>query len=627
MGVIKFNINSKIFYEDNEYIIKSYPSVDKVLLKQNISPYKEIIVKVNDLIKDSKNANDPEKSQVEYEDKALDKANEKYKIIKPLLEMENRTAKDVEKRAKKFKKGIATLYRWIETFERYGTVSSLAGNRQNCGAKGKSRLPQETEDIINTIINEVYLDEQQLPFSNIYNVIVNECKKEDVQIPGKGAIRHRINNISPKLIAKHRKNLNVRETRGMTGKFPEVKLPLDIIQIDHTKVDVILVDEETREEIGRPFITVAIDMYSRMIYGFYISLNAPSYFSVGQCFLNAVLPKDDFLNQHEVKGEWPVYGLPRKIHMDNGKDFRSISLHGFCSEFGIEDIYRPVARPEFGGAVERVIGTFMKKTHELPGSTFSNIFEKGKYKSDKKAAVTVSELEKWYVDFIVNVYHKTVHSSLGMTPEEKFYQGLLGVGDEKEIPFLPIVPADTIKFRMSLLPKIKRSVQKNGITIDYVTYFSEALRKWIIPSQYKKLKPNLINEVECRRDPRDISKIYVYDEDIKEYIIIPYADIRKPTMDLSELRRSISEAKKVITGRELEPHDIFEAYERLNQYILDAKKETKTVRRQKSTKIHQKKTLEYESKVLDINPKKESKLNLTKQLDEEDDGYDIYPIG
>jgi putative transposase len=627
MGVIKFKINSKIFYEDNEYIIKSYPSVDKVLLKQNTSPYKEIIVKVNDLIKDSKNANEPEKSQVEYEDKALDKATEKYKIIKPLLEIENRTAKDVEKRAKRFKKGIATLYRWIETFEKYGTVSSLAGNRQNCGAKGKSRLPQETEDIINTIINEVYLDEQQLPFSNIYNVIVNECKKEKVQIPGKGAIRHRINNISPKLIAKHRKNLNVRETRGMTGKFPEVKLPLDIIQIDHTKVDVILVDEETREEIGRPFITVAIDMYSRMIYGFYISLNAPSYFSVGQCFLNAVLPKDDFLNQHEVKGEWPVYGLPRKIHMDNGKDFRSISLHGFCSEFGIEDIYRPVARPEFGGAVERVIGTFMKKTHELPGSTFSNIFEKGKYKSGKKAAVTVSELEQWYVDFIVNAYHKTVHSSLGMTPEEKFYQGLLGVGDEKEIPFLPIVPADTIKFRMSLLPKIKRSVQKNGITIDYITYFSEALRKWIIPSQYKKLKPNLINEIECRRDPRDISKIYVYDEDIKEYIIIPYADIRKPAMDLTELRRSISEAKKTITGRELEPHDIFEAHERLNQYILDAKKETKTVRRQKSTKIHQKKTLEYESKVLDINPKKGSKLNLTKQLDEEDDGYDIYPIG
>lgn len=180
MGVIKFNINSKIFYEDYEYIIKSYPSADKVLLKQRNSPYNEIIIKVNDLIKDSKNANEPEKSQVEYGDKALDKANEKYEIIKPLLEMEKRTAKDVEKRAKKFKKGMATLYRWIETFEKFGTVSSLAGNRENCGGKGKSRFPQETEEIINTIINEVYLDDQQLPFSNIYNVIANECKKFNV---------------------------------------------------------------------------------------------------------------------------------------------------------------------------------------------------------------------------------------------------------------------------------------------------------------------------------------------------------------------------------------------------------------------------------------------------------------
>ena len=82
------------------------------------------------------------------------------------------------------------------------------------------------------------------------------------------------------------------------------------------------------------------------------------------------------------------------------------------------------------------------------------------------------------------------------------------------------------------------------------------------------------------------------------------------------------------TGRELEPHDIFEAHERLNQYILNAKKETKSVRRQKSTKKHQEKTMEYESKVLDVTPKSQSKLNLEKQFNEEDDSdYEIYPIG
>ena len=99
-------------------------------------------------------------------------------------------------------------------------------------------------------------------------------------------------------------------------------------------------------------------------------------------------------------------------------------------------------------------------------------------------------------------------------------------------------------------------------------------------------------------------------------------------MNLTELRKSISEAKKAITGRELEPHDIFVAHERLNQYILDAKKETKSVRRQKSTKKHQEKTMEYESKVLDVTPKSEPKVNLKKQFNEEDDSdYEIYPIG
>ena len=77
-------------------------------------------------------------------------------------------------------------------------------------------------------------------------------------------------------------------------------MPLDIIQIDHTKVDVILVDDETRKPIGRPFITVAIDVYSRMILVLYI-LEAPSYFSVGQCLLNAILPKDDFIKNMELK--------------------------------------------------------------------------------------------------------------------------------------------------------------------------------------------------------------------------------------------------------------------------------------------------------------------------------------
>jgi len=629
-NIISFDIGSNIFYDDKEYVIKAYSSPNELLLKKLNAPYNEKIVKVNDLIKEPKNIEPRTKELVDTPSKELGIAQERFSIIEPLLQLENRTASDVKKVAEEHKIGIATVYRWINKYEKYKTVSALSSNREYCGGKGKSRLSESVNTIIDNIIQDKFLNKQEYPLQDIYDEIVYKCNNVNLTPPSKNTIRNRINDIHPKIIAKNRKGLKVNETRGMPNKFPDVKMPLDIIQIDHTKVDVILVDEETREPIGRPFITVAIDVYSRMIYGFYISYEAPSFFSVGQCILNAILPKDDLLKKYNVEGEYPLYGLPRKIHMDNGKDFRSVSLHNFCQEFRIEDIYRPVARPEFGGAVERVIGTHMQNMKVVNGTTRSNIFEKGKYNSEKEAVMTIAQLEEWYLDLIINHYHKSTHNSLGLTPEEKFYQGLYGVGKEKSIPFLPSVPADTLKLRMALLPEIKRSVQKNGITIDYITYFSETLRKWIIPSQYKKLKPNLKSEVICRRDPRDISKIYVYDEDIKNYIVVPYADIRKPKMNLSELREAISEAKKEVTGRELEPHDIFEAKERLRQRVEEAKRETKSVKRKKSSKKHQDRTLEMEKERIDYKDKtiRNSTYTLNDiSKDEDDDGYDIYPIG
>jgi putative transposase len=629
-NVIKFDIGSSVYYGEFEYIIKGYPSATEILIKKTIKPFNEKIVTINNIINNPKNIK-VQKELVDLPQEKIDTSNEKYQIIEPLLKLKNRTAKDVKKVAKKHNKGVATLYRWINTFEEYGTTSALASKRENCGGKGKSRLDESVDTIINNVIEELYLNRLQYPLQDIYEKIINMCENMQLTPPTKNTVRNRISNIHPKLIAKHRKGIKVKETRGMPNKFPDVKMPLDIIQIDHTKVDVQIVEEETRKSIGRPYITVAIDVFSRMIYGFYISLEAPSYFSVGQCLLNAIMPKDDLLKKYGVEGEYPVYGLPRKIHMDNGKDFRSISLQNFCQEFRIEDIYRPVARPEFGGTVERVIGTSMKKMHTIPGSTKSNVFEKGSYDSEEEAVMTIDELEKWYLDFVINVYHKTEHSSLGMTPEEKFYQGLYGVREEKNIPFLPNVPANTLKLRMSLLPEIKRSVQKNGITIDYITYFSETLRKWIIPSQYKKLKPDLNNQVICRRDPRDISKIYVLDQDTNEYITVPYADIRKPKMNLDELREAISEAKRQVTGRELEPHDIFEAKEKLREQIEKAKREKKSTKRRRSSTKHQNKTLSYEKEQIDY---KENQLKINNyqtlsksDIENDEDGYDIYPIG
>jgi hypothetical protein len=55
---------------------------------------------------------------------------------------------------------------------------------------------------------------------------------------------------------------------------------MDLVQIDHTWMDVVVVDREWRLPIGRPWLTLAIDVASRAVAGFSVSLEAPWALSV-----------------------------------------------------------------------------------------------------------------------------------------------------------------------------------------------------------------------------------------------------------------------------------------------------------------------------------------------------------
>jgi putative transposase len=49
---------------------------------------------------------------------------------------------------------------------------------------------------------------------------------------------------------------------------------LEAVQIDHTEVDLFLVDETTREAMSvRPWLTLAIDVCTRMVVGFHLSMD------------------------------------------------------------------------------------------------------------------------------------------------------------------------------------------------------------------------------------------------------------------------------------------------------------------------------------------------------------------
>ena len=210
--------------------------------------------------------------------------------------------------------------------------------------------------------------------------------------PHNNTIRARISKLDPqfKIAKRQGKKAAEEQFKPSEGSFPNADFPLAVVQIDHTKLDIILVDDVYRKPIGRPWITMAVDVFSRMIPGFYISFDPPSALSAGLCLAHSVLTKETWLAQHEVEGLWPCWGLPRKIHLDNAREFHGKVLEKACKQYGIDIEWRPVARPHFGGHIERLLGTVLQEIHTLPGTTFSNVVERSNYDSEDSAVFTLS---------------------------------------------------------------------------------------------------------------------------------------------------------------------------------------------------------------------------------------------
>jgi putative transposase len=70
----------------------------------------------------------------------------------------------------------------------------------------------------------------------------------------------------------------------------------------------------------------------------------------------SALPKDQWLKDRDLDLQWPMYGLPKVLHLDNGTEFHSLALSRGCERYGISLEYRPPGRPHFGGHIERYLG-------------------------------------------------------------------------------------------------------------------------------------------------------------------------------------------------------------------------------------------------------------------------------
>ncbi|WP_017200468.1 Mu transposase C-terminal domain-containing protein [Arthrobacter sp. M2012083] len=512
-----------------------------------------------------------EDGQLTMSDASWEQAKKRASVIGSLAKRSTMHLADVDDAAEELGVSRRQIYVLLDRYRQgSGLVTDLAV-RHSTGGKGGHRLPEPTEAIMRDLIRRRFLTRQKLSLAALHREIVRACASQGVKPPTRNTVSRRIAKLNPVDVIRRREGKDaVRTLQDAGGEPPPIRSIFDQVQIDHTIIDVIIVDERERRTIGRPYLTVAIDVFSRTIVGLVLTLEPPSAVSVGLCLASIIGDKRPWLERLGVDVEWPMSGKPKSLYLDNATEFKSEALRRGCEQHEIRLSYRPPGQPHYGGIVERVIGTAMSKIHELPGTTFSNPAERGQYDSEKLAALTLPELEKWLV-LAVATYHGSVHQTLGQTPAARWAAGVAAAGT-------PTTVANPTSFLVDFLPVIHRTLTRAGFIVDHVRYFANALKPWI--SRREELEPFTI-----RRDPRDISRIWVLEPDGRHYVEVPYQSIANPPISMWEHRQALTRLRAQ-GAAQVDEAALFRMIGQMREVSETAVKTTKRVRRENERRKH-----------------------------------------
>jgi putative transposase len=413
--------------------------------------------------------------------------------IRPLAACSRKDPAAVTAAARDLGLSRSQVYRLIKAFREKPVTQSLVVGKPG-SRKGARRLRPEVEVVIEEVIGAVYKRRERPTKQYLLREIRAACRAAGFTPPSRKAVSSRLAAHPPREMAKAREGAKAARNRYdpvRPGLRPST--PLAIVQIDHTKVDVQLVDDLSRALLGRPWLTLLLDVFSRCVLGFTLSFDPPSAAGVAQTLTQGVLPKQKWLGEHGLEVDWPMHGIPERLHLDNASEFHSRALERGCEQHGIFIDYRPPGRPHFGGHIERLMGTLMKRVQALPGTTSSNVVERGDYPSEEKAVLTLREFERIFAMEVLAIYHNEKHSGLGKAPLMAWAEGIAKAGN-------PRLPPDPEAFVLDFLPFEERIVGREGVRLFNVAYFDGTLAALVGSSDRRR---------RVKYDPRDISAVFV----------------------------------------------------------------------------------------------------------------------
>ncbi len=397
-----------------------------------------------------------------------------------------------------------SVERYLRAYEASGGDIRALAPATVRGDAGKARLEAELEEVIQGVLAECRAAPAQRTVRAVYLMVVERVRvrnqgrapEERMGLPGVSTIGRRVKAAGTTGVLRRRPGPSERRAGAGVQLGPRVGRPLERVELDHTALDLIVVDEEDRLPIGRPTVTLALDVYSGFPAGVHVGFEAAGYGAAMRCLLHAILPKEDARARYGTTHGWPVYGVPETLVVDRAPHLVGGDLADACGPLGIVLEPSPAGRPWFKGAIERQFRTHNTGlVHGLPGTTFSHVLERGEYDAEGMACISLARFREILHVYLLDVYGQEWNRGVGGVPAQRWAAA-------EAAGWAPALYHDAEEIRLLLGRSAVRTIQRAGIDHLCLRYQSadlDALRR-ALPAG---------TAVALKYDPEDLGALHV----------------------------------------------------------------------------------------------------------------------
>ena len=416
---------------------------------------------------------------------------------------------------KKYNLSKSTIYRWLATFKESG-IDGLVPKHKDKGRK--RRYSKQVLKLVEEA-RKLFLS-PQITLKVAYRKLKEKCEKLDIKPPPYSYLEWYTyqNTSKSEFCLKDGESIYKSTYEPSYKSFQGACMPMQVIQMDNTSQDVFLVDEKVREILNTPYLTAAIDCYTRMITGFNISFFPSSSQSVLEVLTQTILSKSEYTRNYETQFEWKIEGFPVVLLVDNGMDYRSNTVRDFCMKYDIILEHVPLRTPKYKAFIEQWFNILHKAliNEEIGGirPKLKSRLLNPELKPEKKAIFTLQEIENWMYKWIIDEYHHSnMYNDLVQAPNLK----MENVSNAVTSTILPSPREPPISKRekkfllLSTMDKFSRKLKAYGVRWEHLNYNSERIN-----SLYKQLGSVKLT---IMMDRRDIRLIWIIDPVTSEPII------------------------------------------------------------------------------------------------------------